>query len=167
MKLFKTFTIVIACHFTILAQDKHLSKKKVSPSITSFVAHNFSSASHIRYYQEIDHDSLFIEAVFKFNKEEYSLKFFKDSLIEEEIELEFKNLPLDVQHKIETYLTTSFDCFKILECQEVKLNKALLYELKIKGKKNSTSNFYDIYFDRKGIFKTKEELIVQPIPSLF
>ena len=167
MRLFKTFAILIACHFTILAQDKHLNKKKVSPPITSFIDDNFSSVSHIKYYQEIDNDSLFIEAVFKFNKEKYSLKFFKDSLVEEEIELEFKNFPLDVQLKIETYLTMSFDRFKILESQEVKLNNVLLYELKIKGKKNSMSSFYDVYFDRQGVFKTKEELIVKPIPSLF
>ena len=163
-KLLILFGILIS--ETLLAQEKKINQKLISTEIKAFIAKNFQAINKIKYYQEKQNDSIFIEAEFHVGKDEITLKFFNNQLVEKETELEFNEISEVIQKNILNYLQTEYTKYKITECNFVETpNKNNQFEIYVKGAKNNQSNYYEIYFDEKGNFIKKVELEISPIQT--
>ena len=167
MKIIAVFLLLLLSNFAVQAQEKHLNKKKVSSVIITYIKSQYLSASNIRFYQEKVNDSLFVESTFKFQEDRYSLKFYRDSLIEVEVLVRFKELPEVIQRSIIQYLDEHYKKYKVLECLEINPKKNPLYEINIKGKGEKSEGDFELLFDKQGHFIRNAEIISQPIPSLF
>ncbi len=163
---FKTLPLLfaLATSTLILAQEKGLNRKKVSPIIQKHIANLYPNATHIRYYIEREDSLSYIECDFHLNKEEYSLKFLNEKLVETELELGFDELPSDVQTSIMIYLRNKNSDYKILECQEVNPGQNAIYEINVKI---PGDQYYEYFFDKKGQFIRRNEEVIAPIPSQF
>ncbi len=163
---FKTLFLLFALALSsqILAQEKGVNRKKVSPTIQKYIADTFPNAKHIRYFIEQEEGQTYIECDFHLNKEEYSLKFLKEKLVETEMEIEFEEFPTDVLMSIMNYLRIENPDFKILECQEVNPGDNAIYEINVKI---PGDHYYEYFFDKKGQFIRRFEEVISPIPSQF
>jgi len=148
----------------ILAQEKGINRKKVSPTIQKYVADVFPNAKHISYFIEQEEGKTYIECDFHLNKEEYSLKFLNEKLVETELEIEFKEFPIEIQTSIMNYLRNQNSDFKILECQEVNPGGNDIYEINVKILGGC---YYEYFFDKKGQFIRRYQEVIEPIPSHF
>ncbi len=162
------FVPLIFFSFSLFSQEKGVSKKNISPKIIDYLDQNYPNAKGFKFYQEIENNKLFIESEFEVGEDEYSLKFYNDSLYEVEIEVVFKKLPDLIQKSITSQLDSMFVKYKITECLEVNpsTNNAL-YEIYVRSKSQTGSGEFELYFDKNGIFQKEEEFISQPIPSQF
>ncbi len=144
-------------------------KKSAIPAVVKdYIDKNYSDHSHIKYYQEKIQDTAYYEAVFKKGEDEYSLLFDRSgTLYETEKTMSFKELPDEIIRKVEEYLKKEFICYKIIATQEVDQKGRLMYEFNVKGKKQSKTSFYEIYFNRQGDFLKMEDKELKTIPSLF
>jgi hypothetical protein len=150
------------------SQEKRLSGKYVSPEIKNYISTNYPTIKKIKFYQEKQKDSIFIEAEFQFGKDEIALKFYNNQLIEKETELEFDEIDENCRTNITSYLTKEYTKYTISECNTVDIpGKKKQFEIYFKGVKNNQSNYYEIYFDEKGNFIKLLEREVSPIQSLF
>ena len=150
------------------SQEKRLVSKYVSNEIKNYISANYPTIKKVKFYQEKQNDSLFIEAEFDYGKDEISLKFFNNELIEKETELELDEIPQQVGKNINNYLATEYTKYKITECNLVEIaKKKNLYEIYIKGTKNNKSNYYEIYFDELGNRLKTVEVEVKPIQTLY
>ena len=148
--------------------EEGVSKSQIPPAMIEYINRSYSGHSHIKYYQEKIQDTLYYEAVFKKGEDEYSLLFdLSGSLYETEKTMPFKELPDRLIEKIEAYLKKEFTGYKVTETQEVDRKGNLMYELSVKGKKQSKTSFYEIYFSRQGDFLKMEDTALKTIPSLF
>ena len=163
---FKTLFLLfaLASSSLILAQEKGINCKKVSPTIQKYIADNFPNAKHIRYFIVQEEGQTYIECDFHLNKEDYSLKFLKEKLVETEMEIEFEEFPTDVLMSIMNYLRIENLDFKILECQEVNPGDNSIYEINVKI---PGDHYYEYFFDKKGRFIRRFEEVISPIPSQF
>lgn len=163
---FKTLFLLFALALSsqILAQEKGVNRKKVSPTIQKYIADTFPNAKHIRYFIEQEEGQTYIECDFHLNKDEYSLKFLKEKLVETEMEIEFEEYPTDVLMSIMNYLRIENPDFKILECQEVNPGDNAIYEINVKI---PGDHYYEYFFDKKGQFIRRFEEVISPIPSQF
>ena len=158
---------LLVCPRVTFAQEHRISTKKVPKKIQAFVQTNYSEAGRIKYYQDIEHDTLFIECEFKLGDDQYALQFLHDSLFEVEIYIPFKEIPASVSGQIETELSNRFKKYKIQECFEVNPSTHLQYEINIKGTGKQTNGFYELFFDRTGQFILIREIIFKPITTVF
>jgi hypothetical protein len=148
--------------------EEGVRKSAIPPAVKEFIDKNYSGHSHIKYYQEKIMDTVYYEAVFKKGEDEYSLLFDKSgNLYETEKTMPFKELPEKIIVKIEEYLKKEFARYKIIGVQEVDVKSSRMYELNVKGKKQSKTSFYEIYFSRQGDFIKIEDAELKTIPSLF
>ena len=163
---FKTLPLLfaLASSALILAQEKGINRKKVSPTIQKYVVDVFPNAKHIRYFIEQEGGKTYIECDFHLNKEEYSLKFLNEKLVETEMEIEFEEFPAHVQTSIMNYLRIESPDFKILECQEVNPGDNAVYEINVKI---PGDHYYEYFFDKKGQFIRRFEEVISPIPFQF
>jgi hypothetical protein len=145
-----------------------IRKSAIPPAVPEYIGKNYPGHSHIKYYQEKIQDTMYYEAVFKKGEDKYSLLFDRSGILcEIEETLPFKELPDGISRKVEEYLKKEFSCHKIIETQEVDQKGRLMYEFNVKGKKQSKTSFYEIYFNRQGDFLKMEDKELKPIPSLF
>jgi hypothetical protein len=148
--------------------EEGIRKTEVPSVVIEFIDKNYSGHSHVKYYQEKIKDTMYYEAVFKKGADEYSLLFEKSGILyETEKTMPFKELPDKIIIRIEEYLKKEFVRYKVIEIQEVDLKGKLMYELSVKGKKQSKTSFYQIYFSRQGEFYKMEDTELKTIPSLF
>ncbi|MEN9399045.1 MAG: hypothetical protein RL632_146 [Bacteroidota bacterium] len=158
------FLFFLSISVSCLAQEKGINWKKVSPTIQKYVADLYPKAKHIRYFVELEEGQTYIECNFHLNKEEYSLKFLNEKLVETELEIEFEELPSEIQTSIMNQLKQQNTDFKILECQEVNPGEAAIYEINVKM---SGDHYYEYFFDKKGQFVRRFEEVIDPIPTQF
>ena len=147
-----------------MAQEKGVNRKKVSPTIQKYIADTFPNAKHIRYFILQEEGQTYIECDFHLNKDEYSLKFLKEKLVETEMEIGFDEFPTDVLMSIMNYLRIENPEFKILKCQEVNPGDNAIYEINVKF---PGDHYYEYFFDKKGQFIRRFEEVISPIPSQF
>ncbi len=153
---------------TFYSQEKRMKNKNVSQEIRNYISTNYPTIKKVKFYLEKQNDSIVIEAEFDYGKDEISLKFFNNELIEKETELELDEIPQQVGKNINNYLTTEYTKHKITECNLVEIpEKKNLYEIYIKGTKNNKSNYYEIYFDELGNRLKTVEVEVKPIQTLY
>lgn len=141
------------------------SYKKVPAAITEYIHIHYPAASNIAYFREVNKDTLFIECTFKYQKDKYTLKFQNDTLFKEGVHVLFREIPSDVQLAIQSTLRNLFSQYRILETQEINPHTNPFYEIRVKGRTEKTDSFYDIYFNKKGEFVSKREIILEPISS--
>ena len=149
---------------TVFGQEKSIGQKSISTTIQKYIQVNYPAAKRIKYYQEYEQGTTFIEAEFKQNQTAYSLKFNADSLVETEIDIKFSSILANVQQKITSNLDSLFNGYKILSCQEVNPTTNPLYEINVKTK---SGNYMELYYDKSGTLIKKIEIIVKPISSQF
>ncbi len=162
------FLIGFVLSFKVISQEKRIISKYVSEEIKHFIAVNYPSLQKVKFYQEKQNDSIFIEAEFHIGKDEISLKFYQNQWTEKETELDFEEITEQVKANINTFLRTEFTKHKIRECYLVESpKKKNQYEIYVKGTYNKKSNLYEIYFDEKGNFIHSEVIETAPIQSLY
>jgi len=161
----KFFIILLILFSSIsFSQEKRIPAKLISPKIKSYLAVNYPSVKKIRFYSEIRAQVPYVECEFKYAKEEYSLLFLRDSLVEVETEISFGEIPEGERLKIVKRLVEDVSSYKVLECQKVDYLSNLKYEviIRIKGKVK-----FAYFFDSLGEFISKEEEVEVPIPTQF
>lgn len=157
--------LISDCYY---AQEKRIKQKLISGEIKNYITANYPTVKKVKFYQERQNDSIFIEAEFHVGKDEISLKFFQNQWIEKETEFEFQEIAEELKANINNYLRTEYTKHKISECYLVETpKKNNLFEIYIQGTKNKASNFYEIYFDEKGNFIKSEIIETAPIQSLY
>jgi hypothetical protein len=168
-KVAVVFTLLLlASSLVAFGQEKRLSKKKVSLPILNHLKTNYPDASKLKFYKEKTGENTFIESEFWDKGKKYALKFLKDSLVEVEIFLEFKEIPTPIQKAILSTLDSSFTHYKILESQEVNpATEQALYEIYVKSKKGKSKGYFELFFDKAGKLVHTIEIIAKPIPSQF
>jgi hypothetical protein len=163
--LFSTFS---SCKNNLVQTEKRAKSAEIPNKVIDFIHKTYPNHEKIKFYKETENDTLYYEANFEQEEDEYSLLFDKlGNLYETEITLKFKELPAEIQQKVENYLKTNFVKYKIKKTQEVDLQGKLLYELAIKAKKTNENGFYEIYFDRQGNFIKMEIIKLNAIQSLY
>lgn len=161
LMIFFTFPLIT------FGQEKSISKEKVSVKIQEYVKTNYPEVTKIKYYQEMEGDTIFVEGEFKYKNDKYSLKFYKDQLVEVEVFLLFREIPVEVQLKIKETLDGLNSHYKIIECQEVNPTTNAIYEILVESRVPNTSGNFEFYFDKSGNFIEKNEMSSKPIPSQF
>jgi len=158
------FALLLLTSLTVLGQEKRVCKRNFSMKVQNFIHTNYPKAKRLKYYEEQESKTTFIECEFKLDKVEYSLKFLSDSLIETEISIEFGDIASTQQQIIKANLDSLFSKYKVLECKEVNPKKNPLYEINIKTK---SDNYFELFYDKAGKLVKKTEVIIKPIPSQF
>jgi hypothetical protein len=156
------------CSQFSFTQESRLSTKKVPEKIKNHIQTTYPGATQIKYYHQVENDTLFIESDFKSGIDKYSLLFFPDRrLYEIEIIVEFKEFPTEIGTKITNELNTRFKKYKILECYEVNPNSNALYEINVRGSSKNGDGTYELFFDKQGNFMKIKEEIIKPITTTF
>lgn len=163
-----SFLFVLGIMYSQVAnsQEKRIDKKNIPIEIMEYLSKNYPNTTHVKFYKELKQDSSFIEAEFTLERQEITLKFFNQTLIEKETELEFKAIESKVQQGIENYLKSNFTKYKLTTCNLVEIpNKKNMFEIYIKGTRNNKSNYLEIYFNETGEFIKLEEVEITPIQT--
>ncbi|HYK76757.1 MAG TPA: hypothetical protein VEV16_07260 [Daejeonella sp.] len=166
MKMISLLGVLLIHSLILLGQgERGISKMKVPPKISSYIHLHFPNASNIRYYREVNKDTLFIESRFTSQHDKYTLKFQNDTLFKEGVQVLFKEIPAQVQSAIQSKLQSLFSRYYILESHEVNPQSDPFYEIRVKGRAGKSGSFYEIYFDKLGNFVSKREILLEPIPT--
>ncbi len=131
--------------------------------------------SQAKWYREQGLEDISFEAKFKSNNRRISVEFGKDGKLEDiEVEIEFEQLPTEVQQTIKTHLGEAFDRFKIRKVQiqykESPLSKLgqmhwvsfaepHAFEIVVKGKKEALPKLWEITFDQAGELVNQVEIV--------
>lgn len=149
--------------------EKRIKQAAVPKKIIEYVETKFPESRKTKYYKSEDGDSLlYVVSIVDKDRNKFNLEFYRSGqFYEMEKEVEMKDLPPGSQQNIINYLQTSFRKFKILKIEFVNPDLKTEYELLVKGKKTKEAEYFEIYFDDKGLnFKTIE-IEVEPISTLF
>jgi hypothetical protein len=168
MKIYISLVITLLLSLQSFSQEKRIIGKYVSDEIKRYITDQYPSAQKIKFYQETQNDSIFIEAEFHVGKTEISFKFFENRWIEKETELAYEEIAEEIKAKMNHFLSTEYTKHKISESYLVETSKKNnQFELYVKGTKNKASNFYEICFDEKGNYIKSELMESTPIQSLY
>lgn len=168
MKIFILFFFLAISHLGHAQTESSAKKSEISSVIKKLIDEKYKGHRSVKYYKEILRDSLYYEAVFRHNKDEYSLLF--DTLgnvYETEVTVPYSEIETSIRKKIEEKLNKDFPSFKIKKSQEVILKSKLMYEFLIKGKQDKRVSFREYYFDRQGNFLKDEVVELESIQTLF
>jgi hypothetical protein len=146
--------------------DKDIKEKDIPPAAKEYLNKNYPDAQNIKYYKELEKDSVFYEAEFKSKADKYSLLFLPDgSLFETEIEMSFEQFPALIKDKISKDLSLRYAKFKINKAEKVNPQTGLKYEISLHGKKGKHSGYFELFYDSNGNFISEEEETLKSIPS--
>ena len=151
----------------IQAQETRLRTQEVPAAIKEHIASHYPTASRIRYYREVYFDTVFVESEFRFRGEKYSLRFYEEALHEVEIYISFNEIPTRTQAKIRSTLDSLFNRYRILYIQEVNPRTDLQYEINVKGVREKSVDFYELFLDPTGRLLRINNVFIEPIPSQF
>ena len=132
--------LFITC-LTAFGQERGINKKNVPLTIQNFIQTHYPTVKRWKCYEEKENENVFIECKFKCNKQEYSIKFLMDSIVETEMTIHFYDIPTDLQKIMKTNLDEQFTHYKILKTQEVNHGINPLYEINIKTK---SGNYFEL-----------------------
>jgi hypothetical protein len=167
MSVLFAFFLIFSIPFISFGQEKKGCKKNISSTIQNYIKTNYEGVKKVKYYQDTKEKIAYIEATFEFKEDEYSLKFLNDSLIETEIEISFKELPMAIQKNIQSSLDSNFSKYKILEVQKIDIKDNPMYEVSFKGYKEKRKRYFEFFFDKNGMLVSKTKISIKPIPSQF
>jgi hypothetical protein len=151
----------------VQAQETKLHKQEVPAAIKEHIASHYPTASRIRYYREVYFDTIFVESEFRFRGEKYSLRFYNETLHEVEIYISFNEIPIQTQANIQSTLDSLFTRYRILYIQEVNPRTDLQYEVNVKGAREKSVDFYELFLDPTGGLLRINKVFIEPIPSQF
>jgi hypothetical protein len=162
-----SFLLLVYCYNIGYGENK-IKKTEIPQQIRSYIEKKYPEAKHIQYYKDVKDDTVYYEVELKYKKEHLSLTFLQDgSLYELEKKTAFEELPQPTQKKILDYLNSRYSRYKISSVQFVNPHLQIQFELSIKAKDKSGLKFYDIYFSETGALLHTEEIIIEPIQTLF
>jgi len=146
--------------------DKNIRNKNVPALVKQLIQKTYPNAHNINYYIEKQNDSTFYEAVFKYQKDNYTLLISSTGkLYKTEIIILYDQLPLPVKDTISKDLTTRFEKYIITKVEQVNPHHELNYELTIIGKMGHKEGYFEVYYNRQGSFISVEEETLKSIPS--
>lgn len=170
MKKVLMMSLSVLSLFQAMAQEKRIDKDKVPEVIISHLSKNYPSAKDIDYFKKKESDSIFYEAEFKLNRQEYNLRFSLQGVLREtEREIEWNDLPTLVKENIFAVLNENFRKAKVKSVQEVNPVGVKQYEANVKVKKGGkfAGGFYKVMFDATGKMLSIEEVKLNSIESVF
>ena len=167
MKCFCTYFILFVGFACFGQNEKSIDEQKVPLPIKEYLKKEYPS-SKVKYYTEKDKDSTLYLVSVKDKGDVLHFEFYANGqLYEIEKEVEFEDLPPTTQSNITQYLKERFAKYNILQTQFVNPHLKIEYELFIKGKDKNGARFWEIYFDEKGTLIRSEEVIPNPINTMF
>lgn len=149
----------------LMAQEKRLKASKVSAQIKCYIHEHYLNASKLRFYEEKENDSTFVECTLKYEKHNFSLVFFKDSIYEKEELIDYQELDQKTRTEIDQQLDSLFIRYKIKTCELLHFNKMI--EVNVRARKHNYVSNYEIYFDTKGRLQKQVEIVSKPLQTLF
>jgi hypothetical protein len=152
---------------SIRAQEQRMRSKMVSTTIQDHIKTQYPGATHLRYYTEQVHDSLFVEAELRDAGSLFSLKFLANQCVEVERDIQFEDIPPTARQAISKRLDSIAAHYLLLTCQEVNPGKGLVYEIEFKQPRGPSRGFYVVYFDPQGQLIRLSSMVVRPIDSQF
>jgi hypothetical protein len=159
--------VLTAIAFRAMAQtDKNVKVKKVPSQVKAFVTNHFPDAKKIRFYIELENDSIFYQANFISKKDAYSILMYPDGReYEREIVIKFGEMPPQVQEKIREDLKKRYDSYAVRLVEQVDPHGVLKYEIKVRARKNGHHGFFEVFYDSHGTFLEVDEETLKSIPS--
>lgn len=164
--------------------EKRIKKDEVPQSAQDFI-NNFSPQKKVKWFKEKGVNSSSFEAKFHHDSHFYSVEFDTTGKIEDvELLINKDEVEKEILIKIEDYLTSSFERYKIQKIQiQYTGDKELLiglknihtvsigqlkiaYELVVKGKKENHIVLIEFHFNQEGILIDESELELQNFDHL-
>ena len=160
---FLIFLVLFFSNYSF-SQEKSIRKKNVTTTTLQYIAKNYEGAKRIRYYEERIEKGILIECEFHYQKEEISLVFYNDSLIETELTIDYQILPENLRNTINAQLNELFKVHKVIDVQSINPKNENKFELNVRV---NDKQYFEIYFDDQGVILMKREIIVKPIVTQF
>jgi hypothetical protein len=151
----------------VSAQEQRLRSGLIPAAIQAHIEVQYPSATHLRYYAEQVHDSLFIEAELRHAGSAISLQFHNNQCVEVERDIQFEEIPSPIRQAIAKSLDSLAIRYHLISCQEVNPGKSLVYEIEFKRIKGRPRGFFEAYFDPKGQLIQLSSVDVPPMTSHF
>lgn len=182
MKKASIFIIIVFIGFSFqssYAQYKYereyrIRKSQFPTNALEFIEEKVTDAKRIKFYKETDSAKVSFEAKLKKDRLWYSIEFSEEGILEDiEILIKTTDIPNETLSKIEAYLNSHFNKYRIKRLQqqypartdalETTLRNAFQnlilptnnYEIMVAGKKDEGYMDYEILFDADGNFKTQ------------
>lgn len=155
-------------------REYRIRKVQFPEKALSYIHEKLMDAKRIRFYKETDSSKVSYEAKFKKDRLWYSIEFDKEGMLEDiEILVMPADIPDDSFNKIQHYLSEYFKKHRIRKIQqqypfsetespETTIKNAfqnlmlpsINYELIVSGKKEKTTEQFEVLFDAEGNFKS-------------
>lgn len=122
--LFYLLTSFIFSHFTFVSyaqetgikyeKEVRIKAKEVPKSALDLIQPILKKSKNTRYYKDYKKEVYFFEVKTTFKKQRISLKFSKDGQLHDiEVVKELKDLPKDIQQKVQEYFQANYKRYKI------------------------------------------------------
>ncbi|TMM59597.1 hypothetical protein FEE95_07990 [Maribacter algarum] len=155
-------------------REYRIRKVQFPEKALDYIQEKLIDAKRIRFYKETDSIKVSYEAKFKKDRLWYSIEFDKEGMLEDiEILINPPDIPNDSFNKIQEYLSGNFKKYRIKKIQqqyafsesespETTIKNAfqnlmlpsINYELIVSGKKEKTTEQFEVLFDAEGKFKS-------------
>ncbi len=143
--------------------EKRISKEAFPKQALQLVETDYPEAKRLKFYRERSADSTTFEAKFCFEKHRYSVEFDPEGeLLDIEKKVKFKTLPEPTKKTIEAKWTEDFKRFRVSKCQEQSSSNGIRYEIEVKGKSSTGTDFYEYLFASDGTFIQKQKIVLRP-----
>ncbi len=128
------------------------------------VRQKFPQGRRVKFYREISQaDSLTFEAKLLSDGHWYSVEFYPDgTLVDIEKRVKFKSLPEAVREQIRKRWERDFRKSRVVKCQEQRSSEGIRYEIEMRGKDESGTDFYQYLFADDGTFLNREKIELRP-----
>ena len=184
MKKASIFIIIVFIGFSFqssYAQYKYereyrIRKSQFPTNALEFIEEKVTDAKRIKFYKETDSTKVSYEAKLKKDRLWYSIEFSDEGVLEDiEILIKTTDIPNETLSKIEAYLNSHFNKYRIKRLQqqypartdalETTLRNAFQnlilptnnYEIMVSGKKDGGYMDYEILFDADGNFRNQRK----------
>ena len=163
----KLFSILIFTIFQIplfgqkIEVEKRIKKSEFPTVAETFIKEKFSEKKRIKYFKEINGDTIHYEAKFKSDGYCYSVEFFDNGQLEDiEKKIQENELPAATQKNINDYFARHYKKYKIKKIQEQTGHGTTRYEIEAKGKDQSGTYLYEFLFSETGLFIQRQKIIL-------
>ena len=177
------FPTLLLFPFFLLAQNKfeqeiRLKEEEVNSRARDYVD-AFRFRKRVKWYREIGLDTTSLEAKVKYRGKRHSIEFAPDGQLQDiEVQIRKKELPPEVRHKIDSFLTQRFHKYAIDKVQvrytgpSERLREYLLdqsspesikvdYELVISAKAEKVYRKYEFLFSATGDYRQSTRILLK------
>lgn len=165
-------------------EKEYRIKENQAPQKAVLFFKDLDLASKVKWYQEKSQDGISFEAKVIHNHRKYSIEFTKvGTIIDLEIQVDFKKLPKPIQNTIKNILTQRFEKFHIEKVQmqftgdaetlktiafakKSSHNQIPAYEVVCMGKHKKEWEYYELLIDKKGTILKDLKFSYFPLDNL-